>query len=553
MNVRKFSLGLALATVALVGAMTGPMALARGGGGGGHGGGGGGGGHSGGGGGGGGGHSGGGGGGGGGHMGGGGGGGGGSHGGGGYSGGGSSFRGGSSFQGGSGIRSSAPSIHYGGIPQSGTTVRSFGGVGGATGGATVRSFNGAGTPMRGSFGSSAVTLHGAGTVHQGPSFVQRNFAASSVGAGLPGQRPGTSNLTGALGHSSRTLGTNTLATNRSLTTNSSLAANRSLATNRSISTMSRQLSSQQSLAVHNANQMAHTNWNTAWHGHVNRWGSRSFFFGFGSPFSLYFGYGRPFFGWWGYPFGYGGGYGGWGYGGYGYGGYGWGYGGYPNFYYQPTCSYVGFTPGYGTLGGYSNVGVTDGTQPPVDVPPNPTPIDSTAAANSYKDALEFASQGEQAFKAGQYEEAARLWKHALVDDPSNGAYILLFGQALFAQGQFAEAAGAVQQATQLLPQDQWSVIGKNYRQLYGNIGDYTNQLRALEKARNEKPDDPALRFLVGWHYGVLGYPKEAVVELDKVMTLAPQDEVAHKFRDMMVEQMNKTQPASPTPIPPPPQ
>ena len=33
--------------------------------------------------------------------------------------------------------------------------------------------------------------------------------------------------------------------------------------------------------------------------------------------------------------------------------------------------------------------------------------------------------------------------------------------------------------------------------------------------------DAALRFLLGWHYGYLGYPKQAVRELNKTVELAP--------------------------------
>ena len=46
-------------------------------------------------------------------------------------------------------------------------------------------------------------------------------------------------------------------------------------------------------------------------------------------------------------------------------------------------------------------------------------------------------------------------------------------------------------AMQMLPENEWGNVVKNYTQLYGNIGNYTNQLKALEKARDAKTDDPA--------------------------------------------------------------
>ena len=108
---------------------------------------------------------------------------------------------------------------------------------------------------------------------------------------------------------------------------------------------------------------------------------------------------------------------------------------------------------------------------------------------------------------------------------------LLLGQALFATGQYDEAAGATQAALSMLPEDKWGTVVTHYKELYPNIGDYTTQFRALEKARDAKPDVPALHFLLGYHFGYLNYPKQAVRELDKVLAVAPEDKIAKKLRD----------------------
>jgi hypothetical protein len=247
----------------------------------------------------------------------------------------------------------------------------------------------------------------------------------------------------------------------------------------------------------NFNHLNHQNY-----GH-SYWRNRSYFFGFYSPFGLYLGY--PW--WWNYGNRFGYGYGGYGY---GYGGYGYGYGGY-GYAYQPNCLYYGYgQPGAAT------VAVQDQNIPPTD---------------QLENSLDYAGQGEVAFKAGKYQDAIQNWRHALVDDPRNGAIILLLGQALFAAGQYDEAAGATQAAMQLLPQDKWGTVVIHYKELYSNIQDYTNQLRALEKERLSKPDSPGLRFLLGYHFGYLGYPKQAVRELDKALEFAPKDEIAKKLRD----------------------
>ena len=81
----------------------------------------------------------------------------------------------------------------------------------------------------------------------------------------------------------------------------------------------------------------------------------------------------------------------------------------------------------------------------------------------------------------------------------------------------------------LLPASKWGEVIKNYSELYRDNQEYTDQLRVLEKRRRAN-DSPMLRFLLGYHYGYLGYPKEAVRELDKALEMASKDELARKLR-----------------------
>jgi tetratricopeptide (TPR) repeat protein len=226
-------------------------------------------------------------------------------------------------------------------------------------------------------------------------------------------------------------------------------------------------------------------------GYNNWWYGRNW----GWPY--WYGYGYPFFG---YPFlGMYGLYGGYGYGG---GGYGYGYGsGYPYYAYNAY-----------------------GTDELADAGQQAAPDQAAQGQIG-----EFAAAGETDFKAGSYDNAVRDWRHALLDDPSNGTLVLMFAQALFATGKFDEAAGAVQQGLAMLPQDQWGVVVKNYTELYPKVGEYTKQLRVLEKAVKDQPDSPALRFLVGYHYGYLGYPQDAMKQLEKAKALAPQDVLTSKL------------------------
>jgi Tfp pilus assembly protein PilF len=286
------------------------------------------------------------------------------------------------------------------------------------------------------------------------------------------------------------------------------------------------------------------------HHHKHGFFNRNFFFGgFGWGWGAYWPYGYWGFG---YP-GYGLGYYGWpglvrfglfglcnywgGYGGYGYGGYG--YGGYCGgmYGYDPYCDYVYYpSPGVALADPQADALASANQAPEI----NPKP-----AGKDADNAKVFAEKGESDFKARDYKGAVYAWKHAVVDDPGNGVLVMMLAQGFFATGQYNEAAGAVQQAMQALPKDEWGVVVKNYKELYTNIQDFTNQLRALEKAVKEKPNDPALRFLAGFEYAYLGYPKEAVDQLEKGLKIAPRDEMAKKLRDEMAAKLKPAEPPTP--------
>ncbi|HTU25226.1 MAG TPA: tetratricopeptide repeat protein [Pirellulales bacterium] len=240
--------------------------------------------------------------------------------------------------------------------------------------------------------------------------------------------------------------------------------------------------------------------------HVSRnpayWSNRSYFFGYGSPFGSYLGYpwwwpgyGNRFVGlpWFAYN------------GGLGFGSLGYAYG-YPYFAYQATF------PGKG----YGNS-------------PTSAAIETAPVSGQLQDSLDYAGLGEIDFRGGKYAQAVQDWRHALVEDPQNGAIVLLLSQALFATGQPVEAAGALQAALEMLPEDKWGAVVTHYNELYPNIQAYTDQIRAVENLRDASPEQPALHLLLGYHFGYLGYPKQAVRELEKAIELSPHDEIAHKL------------------------
>jgi tetratricopeptide (TPR) repeat protein len=241
-------------------------------------------------------------------------------------------------------------------------------------------------------------------------------------------------------------------------------------------------------------------------------------------------------------------------------GYGLGYGFGGGLYSSMLYGLGGY--GYGDYGIYGAPYGTDFYDPAWDagLPAADLSADALASADSGLNALidgsaptgtnAFADKGEVAFRAGNYKGAVYAWRHAVIDDPQNPLILMLLGQALFATSHFDEAAGATQAAMHMIPKEQWGVVVKNFRELYGNPLDYTTQIRALEKAEAEKPNDPAMRFLAGFHYAYLGYPKEAIDQLDKGLKIAPRDEMAKQLRDEMQAKLPKPPAEATTPAAP---
>lgn len=262
---------------------------------------------------------------------------------------------------------------------------------------------------------------------------------------------------------------------------------------------------------------------------------------FGSGFATGLGFGLGSrLGYGGLGYGYGG-YGGYGYPGYGYGGFasrygyglgGYGYGGYGGYSYPYYGGYGYTSPGYSTttpyIAGYGQDTSTTTPQQPIS----------------------FAEKMEVDFRNRDYQAAVYDGRHAVTDMPNNGFLKLMLGQALFATGAYEESAQMTQQAMQAMPQDQWGVIPQHYRELYSSIGDYTNQLKALEAATKAKPDDANLSFLLGFHYLYLGYPAQANRALDRALASNPNNKAV---QDLQAAAAGRASGTAAVPVPPTPQ
>ncbi|MBI1899884.1 MAG: hypothetical protein HYS13_02065 [Planctomycetia bacterium] len=153
-------------------------------------------------------------------------------------------------------------------------------------------------------------------------------------------------------------------------------------------------------------------------------------------------------------------------------------------------------------------------------------VDEAAAAAPQIEPRELLRSGAAAFKREQYETVLKILgplDGEGVDEPSRAAANMLRGQAQFALACYAESASAILAAMQEIEVGEAGSIVREFRQHYRDAAVYTGQLRALEKFVGEHPDNFSGRFLLGFQYGFLGHPAEALKQLARADGIAPGD------------------------------
>ncbi len=134
-----------------------------------------------------------------------------------------------------------------------------------------------------------------------------------------------------------------------------------------------------------------------------------------------------------------------------------------------------------------------------------------------------------AFKKGDYKTALRLDEQALQKSPHDPIMHEVGALCMFALGDYEGAAAVLNNVLAVAPGMDWTTMSG----LYGNIEAYTAQLRALEATCRGKPDDAAAHFVLAYHYLVAGHEEAAVEQLERVVALKPNDQVAKYMLDAM--------------------
>jgi len=234
-------------------------------------------------------------------------------------------------------------------------------------------------------------------------------------------------------------------------------------------------------------------------------------------------------------------------GGFGYSPYYWGMGGWGLGSLSYGSGYLSYSNPYYL--GYRYTGPGYNYSQPIPVAYNTQAVAvNPLADNSGQSDLIF-DAAVAAFKQNDLNTALDVVTQGIQQYPDDAVLHEFSALVLFAKGNYQRAAATMHSVLAVGPGWDWQTMSG----FYSDLNLYTLQLRALESAVKQEPQDSAQRFLLAYHYLSDGYPDAAARQLAKVVELVPTDVVAADLLKMVTaaQSANGNVPAAqPTPQPP---
>lgn len=137
--------------------------------------------------------------------------------------------------------------------------------------------------------------------------------------------------------------------------------------------------------------------------------------------------------------------------------------------------------------------------------------------------------GLDKFKSGDYRAALTDFDKALKMLPGDAVVHETRCLALFAVADYSKAASGLNSYLAVAPGMDWTTMSG----LYGNVDDYTTQLRTLERYTDANPSDASSHFVLAYHYLVTGSKEAAIKALDVVVNNQPKDVTAKRMLEAL--------------------
>jgi hypothetical protein len=165
-----------------------------------------------------------------------------------------------------------------------------------------------------------------------------------------------------------------------------------------------------------------------------------------------------------------------------------------------------------------------------------------------KQGLERFDAALAAFKMQEYAKALAEINAALKLLPNDPVVHEVRSLVLFATADYNAAAAGLASLLASAPGMDWTTMSG----LYGDVADYTSQLRKLERYAEQHPTDAPSHLVLAYHYLVTDAKDEAVAALKIVVKSQPKDVTAKRMLDALASPTSEPADTTPTPAPAPP-
>ena len=155
-------------------------------------------------------------------------------------------------------------------------------------------------------------------------------------------------------------------------------------------------------------------------------------------------------------------------------------------------------------------------------PPRASPADAAPLPVEIENLL---AGPQAAFREGRFDDALKAARDAAQKKPNDSTIQQFVSLVAFALGKFEDASTAAHAALHHGPHWKW----KRLKGHYAKTEVYTAQLRALEKFVREHPTSAEARFLLAYHYLMLGHSQAARSHLKRVAKQKPDDEFVRQL------------------------
>jgi TolA-binding protein len=166
-----------------------------------------------------------------------------------------------------------------------------------------------------------------------------------------------------------------------------------------------------------------------------------------------------------------------------------------------------------------------GTTPPATTPGG----EEAPPPGVSKKGLKAFDQAQAAFKDGKYQDALTAVDQALKQMPKDAVVNEFRALVLFTLGDYKRAAETLYAVLSVGPGWDWTTLSG----LYGDVANYTTQLRALEKFVIDHPGNAAGHFVLGYQYTTCGSKEAAANQFKEALKIDPNDMVSKQMIAML--------------------